>query len=237
MPDRNCPVYVQPDCNITVPCSNVDKAAALNPAVSLYTTCLLLPSLAAVSLKSHAHSRPPPPAGRCSELTSTGYPEAQGEMGKAEDGSEAAPVQAVPYEAKAKFCSIIAKPLADEKLCKKVLKLCKKASKAKAIRRGVKEVVKALRKKQKGICILAGDISPIDVLTHIPIVCEDHQIPYIYVPSKEELGAAALSKRPTSCMLVLPKPIKPAADDAGAAEYTEAYNELEKKIKSVMPLF
>lgn len=32
---------------------------------------------------------------------------------------------------------------------------------------------------------MAGDISPIDVLTHIPIVCEDHQIPYIYVPSKE----------------------------------------------------
>jgi H/ACA ribonucleoprotein complex subunit 2 len=31
-----------------------------------------------------------------------------------------------------------------------VLKLCKKASKRKQIRRGVKEVVKALRKKQKG---------------------------------------------------------------------------------------
>jgi H/ACA ribonucleoprotein complex subunit 2 len=54
------------------------------------------------------------------------------------------------YEAKTKFCSVIANPLADEKLCKKVLKLCKKASKRKAIRRGVKEVVKALRKKQKG---------------------------------------------------------------------------------------
>lgn len=35
------------------------------------------------------------------------------------------------------------------------------------------------------ICILAGDISPIDVLTHIPVVCEDHAISYIYVPSKE----------------------------------------------------
>lgn len=35
------------------------------------------------------------------------------------------------------------------------------------------------------ICILAGDISPIDVITHIPILCEDNDIPYIYVPSKE----------------------------------------------------
>ena len=40
------------------------------------------------------------------------------------------------------------------------------------------------------ICILAGDISPIDVITHIPILCEDSGIPYIYVPSKEVLVAA-----------------------------------------------
>lgn len=41
------------------------------------------------------------------------------------------------------------------------------------------------------ICILAGDISPVDVITHIPIVCEDNKIPYIFVPSKE-VGAAVM---------------------------------------------
>ena len=49
-----------------------------------------------------------------------------------------------------KRCCVIAKPLAPEKLCKKVLKLVKAASKAKQIKRGVKEVVKALRKGVKG---------------------------------------------------------------------------------------
>lgn len=44
----------------------------------------------------------------------------------------------------------IAKPLADEKLSKKVLKLAKKATKRKQIKRGVKEVVKAIRKKFTG---------------------------------------------------------------------------------------
>lgn len=53
----------------------------------------------------------------------------------------------------------------------------------------------------------------------------------------QELGAAALSKRPTSCMLVLPKPIKAAADDEGAEEYAEAYTEVEKKVKAAMPVF
>lgn len=33
--------------------------------------------------------------------------------------------------------------------------------------------------------MLAGDISPVDVITHIPVVCEDLNVPYIYVPSKE----------------------------------------------------
>ncbi len=64
--------------------------------------------------------------------------------------TEEAQEEGASYETKKKYCSVIANPLADEKLCKKVLKLCKKASKRKAIRRGVKEVVKALRKKQKG---------------------------------------------------------------------------------------
>lgn len=36
-------------------------------------------------------------------------------------------------------------------------------------------------------------------------MCEDRQIPYFYVPSKLDLGAAASTKRPTSCVLVCPK--------------------------------
>lgn len=69
----------------------------------------------------------------------------------------------------------------------------------------MKEVVKAIRKGETGFCVIAGDISPIDVITHLPIMCEDRQIPYFYVPSKLDLGAAASTKRPTSCILVSPK--------------------------------
>jgi H/ACA ribonucleoprotein complex subunit 2 len=100
---------------------------------------------------------------------------------------------------------VIAQPLASKKSTKKVHKLVKKASQAKCVRRGVKEVVKALRKGEKGFCVIAGDISPIDVVSHLPIMCEDRAIPYIYVPSKQDLGAAASTKRPTSCILVSPK--------------------------------
>jgi len=168
---------------------------------------------------------------------------------KSDAAAEATPVAKSPkkpsapalsYDERKKFVSVIAKPLADEKLTKKVLKLAKRAAKRRQIKRGVKEVVKALRKGAKGLVVLAGDISPIDVLTHIPVVCEDAGVPYVYVPSKEELGAAALSKRPTSCMLVLPKaPLRkagseaPKDDEAEAKEVAEAYAECEKKMKEL----
>jgi H/ACA ribonucleoprotein complex subunit 2 len=92
--------------------------------------------------------------------------------------------------------------LASRKTTKRVHKLVRKASQAKIARRGVKEVVKALRKGHKGFCVIAGDISPVDVISHLPIMCEDRNIPYLYVPSKLDLGAAANTKRPTSCVLI-----------------------------------
>jgi len=103
--------------------------------------------------------------------------------------------------------SVIAQPLADKKLSKKVHKLVKASAKAKRVKRGVKEVVKTIRKGggaggKRMLCVIAGDISPIDVITHLPVLCEENDVPYVYVASKTALGAASTSKRPTSCVLV-----------------------------------
>ena len=69
------------------------------------------------------------------------------------------------YDEKIKFVSAIARPLASKKSTKRLHKLVTKASKVKCVRRGVKEVVKALRKGEKGFCVIAGDISPVDVIS------------------------------------------------------------------------
>merc|ERR1712028_45861 len=119
---------------------------------------------------------------------------------------------------------VFATPLADDKLTKKLFKCIKKATKTKQVLRGVKEVVKAVRKGTKGVCVIAGNISPMDVISHLPVLCENNGVPYIYVRSKEELGAAALTKRPTSCMLIAPKIKKDL-------EAPEGYDELIKKVK------
>ncbi|KAH7825355.1 putative Ribosomal protein L7Ae/L30e/S12e/Gadd45 family [Monocercomonoides exilis] len=97
--------------------------------------------------------------------------------------------------------SPIANPLAGPKLTKKLFKLVKHSAKEKTLRRGVKEVVKSIRKGKKGLCVIAGDIYPIDVISHLPVYCEKMDIPYVFVGSKADLGAAAGTKRPTSCIL------------------------------------
>ncbi|PWA74953.1 ribosomal protein L7Ae/L30e/S12e/Gadd45 family protein [Artemisia annua] len=102
----------------------------------------------------------------------------------------------------------IAKPLAGKKLSKRTLKLVRKAAEHKCLKRGVKEVVKSIRRGNKGVCVIAGNITPIDVITHVPILCEEAEIPYVYVTSKEDLANAGATKRPTCCVLVLPKPTK-----------------------------
>ena len=89
----------------------------------------------------------------------------------------------------------------------------------------MKEVVKAVRKGEKGIMFIAGNITPIDVISHLPVLCESSGIPYIYVPSKEELGIAGSTKRPTSCILVQLKD--------KTAEHKEAYDEIVSEIKKV----
>ncbi|KAF9361672.1 snoRNA-binding protein [Mortierella sp. NVP85] len=127
--------------------------------------------------------------------------------------------------------SPIAAPLAADKLTKKLLKTVKKAAKAKHVKRGVKEVVKGLRKGEKGLVLIAGDISPIDVITHVPVLCEDNNVPYVFLPSKEDLGTAGSTKRPTSCMMIVPGGKKKDLDSA--KDYKELYDECFAKVKEM----
>jgi len=131
------------------------------------------------------------------------------------------------YEDRVKAVNVISQPLASKKSTKKAHKLVKKAAQAKIIRRGVKEVVKGLRKGEQGLAILAGDIYPLDVYSFLPILLEEKNVPYIFVPSKQDLGAAACTKRPTSVVLVKTKKDFEAQD---------LYDALTKEAKEYNPI-
>jgi H/ACA ribonucleoprotein complex subunit 2 len=120
------------------------------------------------------------------------------------------------------------------------------AAKTKALRRGVKEVVKALRKSPTNapsssdisnpaaVVIIAADISPMDVISHLPVLCEDHNIPYIYIKSRAELGEASTTKRPTSVVMITRERNKKAGGkevkDSDVEEFEAAYDDLVKLV-------
>lgn len=73
--------------------------------------------------------------------------------------------------------------------------------------------------------IIAGDIFPLDVIAHLPVLCEEANIPYIYVPSKEDLGSTGAVKNPTSCIMIL--------DASKDAEYKSTFDEVYSEIKDL----
>jgi H/ACA ribonucleoprotein complex subunit 2 len=68
-----------------------------------------------------------------------------------------------------------------------------------------------------------------DVISHIPVLCEDHHIPYVFVQSRAELGLAGGTKRPTSVVMVSRDLGKKAAEAEGG-EWAETYAGLVKTV-------
>ncbi|XP_057416187.1 H/ACA ribonucleoprotein complex subunit 2-like protein [Lotus japonicus] len=127
----------------------------------------------------------------------------------------------------------IAKPLAGKKLCKRTLKLVRRAAEHKCLKRGVKEVVKSIRRGHKGLCVIAGNISPIDVITHVPVLCEESDVPYVYVTSKEDLASAGATKRPTCCVLVLTKPAKGEMEKGEQEKLKSDYDQVVSDVTEI----
>ncbi|XP_033102923.1 H/ACA ribonucleoprotein complex subunit 2-like protein [Anneissia japonica] len=146
-----------------------------------------------------------------------------GKLGKfSEDESMLEEEESKSYNELSENVSCIAQPLASEKLAKKLYKAIKKASKKKMVRRGVKEIQKFVRKGERGFVVFAGDITPIEVMCHLPCVCEENKIPYAYVPSKHDLGSATGIKRPTCCIMVKPH-----------EDYQDAYDKCHSTLKAL----
>src|SRR5260370_2692006 len=93
------------------------------------------------------------------------------------------------------------------------------------------------------ILVLTTNISPIDTISHLPIIAKDASIPYVYIVSKNELGHHCLSRQPTSCALVSLNPLhqkKKGARDAKKEDEEDLqniYSECFKEIGKLMHLF
>lgn len=82
-------------------------------------------------------------------------------------------------------------PLADPNLTTKILNLVQQAHHHNQLRRGANEATKTLNRNQSELIILAADAEPIEIILHLPLLCEDKNVPYVFVRSKQALGRAS----------------------------------------------
>ena len=58
------------------------------------------------------------------------------------------------------------------------------------IRKGANEATKAIEKGTAKLVIIAEDVTPEEIVVHMPGLCEEKGIPFVYVPTKLDLGKA-----------------------------------------------
>jgi large subunit ribosomal protein L7Ae len=90
-------------------------------------------------------------------------------------------------------------------LADKALQLVQIASETGKVRVGTNEVTKSSERSEAKLIVMAEDVDPVEILVHIPMLCEEKRIPYVYVPKKQRLGqSAGLSKSAASVAIVEP---------------------------------
>ncbi len=58
------------------------------------------------------------------------------------------------------------------------------------IRKGTNETTKAIERGVAKLVIIAEDVEPPEVVAHLPIICDEHNIPFVFVPTRVSMGPA-----------------------------------------------
>ncbi|KAL3616372.1 RNA binding protein snu13 [Castilleja foliolosa] len=87
-------------------------------------------------------------------------------------------------------------PLADAQLTITILDLVQQAANYKQLKKGANEATKTLNRGISEFVVMAADTEPLEILLHLPLLAEDKNVPYVFVPSKQSLGRACGVTRP-----------------------------------------
>lgn len=93
------------------------------------------------------------------------------------------------------------------------------------MKKGANEATKTLNRGTAELIILAADTSPLAILLHLPLVAEDKNCPYVYVPSKAALGRACGVSRAV---------IAASITTNEASDLTPQIRELKNKVERLM---
>ena len=93
------------------------------------------------------------------------------------------------------------------------------------ISKGANEVTKQVERGQAKLVVMAEDVTPEEILAHMPVLCEEKKIPFTYVPSKDELGNAAGLLVSTAAVAIT----NPGKDKGGIENIVKKIEPLKKQ--------
>ncbi len=75
-------------------------------------------------------------------------------------------------------------------LVPQILEMLSVAKDGGKIKKGVNETTKSIERKMAKLVVVASDVTPEEIVIHIPMLCKENSICYAFVPTKKELGVA-----------------------------------------------
>jgi len=102
-----------------------------------------------------------------------------------------------------------------EELAKKAYEALSKARESGGkIKKGTNETTKAVERGLAKLVLIAEDVDPPEIVAHLPLLCEEKKVPYVYVPSKAQLGkAAGIEVAAASACIIDPGEAKDLVDE------------------------
>jgi len=85
----------------------------------------------------------------------------------------------------------------------KIYKLVEDVRASGKIKKGTNETTKSVERAEARLVIIASDVNPPEIVAHLPLLCEEKKIPYVWVPAKSDLGAAAGLPVATSAVAII----------------------------------
>jgi large subunit ribosomal protein L7Ae len=78
------------------------------------------------------------------------------------------------------------------------------------IKKGMNETTKAIERGVAKLVVISADISPAEIVMHLPAIAKEKKVPYVFVDTKAELGKAAQINIPCSALAVtqIPKEVE-----------------------------
>ena len=92
---------------------------------------------------------------------------------------------------------------ATEELQKRALEALEVAKDTGRIKKGINEATKSIERGIAKLVVIAEDVEPAEITMYMPGLCDDKKAPYIYVPSKKDLGNAVGIERPTAAVAII----------------------------------